>query len=418
VSLSKHPTIKDPHTTLNDDEDNTTMGPIYGQVVAGPPGSGKTTYCTGMQEYLRLLGRNAWVINLDPANEVPSRNGSSGNSNDSRSQYNDRNGLPYDALLDVCESVVNLSSVMRQLGLGPNGGLVYCMEYLEAHVEEVAEMIEERVLQEVFGDSDGNSVPAIPGGGIYLLFDLPGQVELYTHGHAVQRLLSKLCRVLDLRLVAVQLIDAHYCTEPANFLSAALLGTTTMLRLELPAVNVLSKIDLLANYGPLPFALDYFTDCQDLDRLVQYLQQPQQQGGSEYYDDADRNVCDNDDDDYCDYADDGDYQLARRLTRSSPFFRKHERLHKAMAEVVEEFGLISFLPLDISSAESVGRVLARIDKCNGYIFTHQPKQGQNSEESQNQNLFHCAVQAEPSNYESIADIQERLSLAREHKMED
>ena len=46
---------------------------LYGQVVAGPPGSGKTTYCTGMQEYLRLLGRNAWVINLDPANEVPSK---------------------------------------------------------------------------------------------------------------------------------------------------------------------------------------------------------------------------------------------------------------------------------------------------------------------------------------------------------
>ena len=46
---------------------------LYGQVVAGPPGSGKTTYCTGMQEYLRLLGRNAWCINLDPANEVPSK---------------------------------------------------------------------------------------------------------------------------------------------------------------------------------------------------------------------------------------------------------------------------------------------------------------------------------------------------------
>ena len=26
---------------------------------------------------------------------------------------------------------------MDQLGLGPNGGLVYCMEYLEAHVEEI-----------------------------------------------------------------------------------------------------------------------------------------------------------------------------------------------------------------------------------------------------------------------------------------
>lgn len=406
-------------------------GPIYGQVIVGPPGSGKTTYCTGMQEYLRLLGRNAWVINLDPANEVPTRNtGSSSSNNSIKNQNQDGNddddddgkkGLPYDVLLNVCESVVNLSSVMKQLGLGPNGGLVYCMEYLEAHVEEVAEMIEQRVVQEVMGDNDGCSLSAVPGGGIYLLFDLPGQVELYTHGYAVQKLLSKLCKVLDLRLVSVQLIDAHYCTEPANFLSAALLGTTTMLRLELPAVNVLSKIDLLANYGPLPFSLDYFTDCQDLDRLVPFLHQPQQQrGGNEYQDgDDDRIVYDDDVGDY-DYADDADYQLARKLTRSSPFFRKHERLHKAMADVVEEFGLLSFLPLDISSAESVGRVVARIDKCNGYIFAHQPKQGQddNNEGRRNRDMFHCAIQSETSNYESIADIQERLSLAREHKMED
>jgi GPN-loop GTPase len=380
------------------------MAPIYGQVVVGPPGSGKTTYCTGMQEYLRLLGRNAWVINLDPANEVPSSRNSS-----SRSSRSSKNNLPYEVLLDVCESVVNLSSVMQQLGLGPNGGLVYCMEYLEAHVEEVGEMIEERIRQEVIDDSIGGSGA---GGGIYVLFDLPGQVELYTHGHAIQRLLAKLSKVLDLRLVAVQLVDAHYCTEPANYLSAALMGTTTMLRLELPAVSVLSKIDLLANYGPLAFSLDFFTDCQDLERLLPFLQNPERGGSND--DDHDQIMCN--EDEFSDYAEDVDYQLARKLTRSSPFFRKHERLHKAMAEIVEEFGLISFLPLDISNAESVGRVLARIDKCNGYIFTHQPKEQPNNG-SGTQDLFQCAIQSEPSNYESIADIQERLSMAREHAKE-
>ena len=29
-------------------------GPMYGQVVVGPPGSGKTTFCNGMQQYLNL----------------------------------------------------------------------------------------------------------------------------------------------------------------------------------------------------------------------------------------------------------------------------------------------------------------------------------------------------------------------------
>lgn len=40
----------------------------FGQVVVGPPGSGKTTYCHGMFQYLKAIGRDAAVINLDPAN--------------------------------------------------------------------------------------------------------------------------------------------------------------------------------------------------------------------------------------------------------------------------------------------------------------------------------------------------------------
>lgn len=358
------------------------MAPLYGQVVAGPPGSGKTTYCTGMQEYLRLLGRDAWVINLDPANEVPPSKEEKKEHGGAGEQEEASNNLPYETLLDVCDSVVNLSSVMQQLGLGPNGGLIYCMEYLEAHVDDIVQMIQDSVTE-----------------GAYLIFDLPGQVELYTHGTAVPRLLHKLVKVLDLRLVAIQLIDAHYCTEAANFLSAALLGTTTMLRLELPTVNVLSKIDLLANYGPLPLSLDFFTECQELDRLLPFLR-----GGSNL-DEEEGNV----DDGEFDYTDDPDYQQARRVLRQSPFFRKHEKLHQVLAEVVDDFGLLSFVPLDISSAESVGRVLARIDKCNGYVFKSQ-------QDNPARDLFECAVQSD-SNYETIADIQERLAFSREHKQE-
>lgn len=40
----------------------------FGQIVVGPPGSGKTTFCLGMSQYLKAIGRDAAVINLDPAN--------------------------------------------------------------------------------------------------------------------------------------------------------------------------------------------------------------------------------------------------------------------------------------------------------------------------------------------------------------
>ena len=71
----------------------------FGQLVIGPPGSGKTTYCNGMQQYLQLLGRKVAVINLDPAND----------------------SLPYEVAVDVGE-LVSLEAVMESVKLGPNGG--------------------------------------------------------------------------------------------------------------------------------------------------------------------------------------------------------------------------------------------------------------------------------------------------------
>lgn len=128
-------------------------GPLaFGQVVIGPPGSGKTTYCQAMREFLARLGRSVAVVNLDPANEA----------------------LPRPCALDIGE-LVTLPDVMAGLGLGPNGGLLYCMEYLEANADWLRERL--RALR-----------------GHYLLFDCPGQVELYTHHQALKNVLAQLAK--------------------------------------------------------------------------------------------------------------------------------------------------------------------------------------------------------------------------------
>ena len=44
--------------------------PAFGQVVIGPPGSGKTTYCSGMLQFLTGIGRKVAVVNMDPANDT------------------------------------------------------------------------------------------------------------------------------------------------------------------------------------------------------------------------------------------------------------------------------------------------------------------------------------------------------------
>ena len=68
------------------------------------------------------------------------------------------------------------------------------------------------------------------------------------------------CRLI--RLAAVELVDAHLCAEPGKYLSALLLSLGSMLHLELPHVNVLSKADLVESYGELRFSLDYYTEAR------------------------------------------------------------------------------------------------------------------------------------------------------------
>lgn len=42
---------------------------MFGQMVIGPPGAGKTTYCHGMKQMCIAMKRPYLVINLDPAND-------------------------------------------------------------------------------------------------------------------------------------------------------------------------------------------------------------------------------------------------------------------------------------------------------------------------------------------------------------
>ena len=46
----------------------------FAQLVIGPPGAGKSTYCNGMQQFMGAIGRKASIVNLDPANDPTSAN--------------------------------------------------------------------------------------------------------------------------------------------------------------------------------------------------------------------------------------------------------------------------------------------------------------------------------------------------------
>jgi hypothetical protein len=121
---------------------------------------------------------------------------------------------------------------MNDHDLGPNGALLYCMDYLFSHLYWLSEALERL-------DQDS-----------YFLFDCPGQVELFVCDSAFQNVLQKLSK-LHHRLTAVHLIDSFQCIDPSKFISVLLLSLQTMLQLELPHINLLTKLDILDSFGEL-----------------------------------------------------------------------------------------------------------------------------------------------------------------------
>ena len=84
--------------------------------------------------------------------------------------------------------------------------------------------------------------------GVYLLLDLPGQVELWSHHPALPQLVRRLVDQLHVRFCTVHLVDSLLCTDLPKFVSALTLSLSTMLQIEQPHVNVLTKTDLLSAY--------------------------------------------------------------------------------------------------------------------------------------------------------------------------
>lgn len=264
----------------------------HGQIVIGSPGSGKTTYCNALQRHCLGMGRKVAVVNLDPANE----------------------NVPYVAAVDISE-LIHLQAVMDELKLGPNGGLIYCMDYLSQNMDWLKEKL----------------VP-LEEEGFYFIFDLPGQVELFMMHDNLKQIIGTLTDKWHYRLCAVSLVDGHLCTDASKYISMLLLALNTMLHLEMPQINVLSKIDLVKSYGELDFDLSYYAEVQDLSYLVKSMV-----GG--------------------------------------PFSKRFRKLSDGLCSVIEDYGLVKFCPLAVEDKESLAYVLDQCDKANGYVFVSSDVKG-------------------------------------------
>lgn len=272
----------------------------------GPAGSGKSTYCQAMQYHASTLGgarkRTIHVANLDPAAE----------------------DFGYQLAFDI-RDLISVEEVMEELDLGPNGGLVYCMEYLLSNLDW---------LQEHLDSLDEDE---------YLILDCPGQLELYTHIPLMRNLIDRM-RMWGYAhtMAAVFLLDATFVGDTSKFLSGSLLSLSAMIALELPHTNVMTKCDLLTD--------EEVEDILDHGSATQLWDREQDRQSLIMPTPFNPNSNSNTDDEVTDEQ--------RRLERRR---RHRQRLTDSISQLLDDYSMVSFIPLNIRDEESIDNLLTCVD---------------------------------------------------------
>ena len=326
----------------------------FAQFVMGPAGCGKSTYCARMLEHCTAMKRVVHLVNLDPAAEDP---------------------LCYNPSIDVRE-LVRADEVAEQLNFGPNGALMYAVQYLVDNIDWLLEKV---------GDYEDD----------YLIIDCPGQLELYSHIPVMRTLVDALQNQASYRIVGLYLIDAHFLADPAKFVSGVLACLSAMTRLELPHINVLSKMDLVRTALPLArfdtrrtraffrkshLSRGFFTDDPaDLEAAEEPPTSSSGEGAEPAAaaatadEEEDEDGIDNDgpldgkedeeDEEleevlerYCQV--DVPYIMAKLEKHTGPAFA---RLNRAIGQLLEDYSMVSFVPLNLNKKGSVDALLRECD---------------------------------------------------------
>ena len=195
-------------------------------------------------------------------------------------------------------------------------------------MEHLEDSLEDWLGEELsaFGDDD------------YLLFDCPGQVELYSHVSCFRSLADYLSSH-DVRACAVYCLDVQFASSPSKYVAGCLAALAAMVCLEMPHVNVLTKVDLLPKEGKRALRRYLIPDATELSRDLEAASASAASfgaaaGGSSGVE--------------------GDSAAALSAAQSQSNNGAHARRTRALDEAVvrllDDWALVSFVPLDRSGA--------------------------------------------------------------------
>ncbi|KAM4593317.1 GPN-loop GTPase 1 isoform 2-T2 [Odontesthes bonariensis] len=185
-------------------------------VVLGMAGSGKTTFVQRLTAHLHALKAPPYVINLDPAvHEVP-----------------------FPANIDIRDTV-NYKEVMKQYGLGPNGGIVTSLNLFATRFDQVMQFIEKK-------RQDHR----------YVLIDTPGQIEVFTWSASGTIITEALASSFP--CVVIYVMDTSRSVSPVTFMSNMLYACSILYKTRLPFIVVMNKTDIIDH----SFAVEWMQDFE------------------------------------------------------------------------------------------------------------------------------------------------------------
>ncbi|KAM8888491.1 GPN-loop GTPase 1 isoform 2-T2 [Synchiropus picturatus] len=185
-------------------------------IVLGMAGSGKTTFVQRLTAHLHTRKCPPYVINLDPAvHEVP-----------------------FPANIDIRDTV-NYKEVMKQYGLGPNGGIVTSLNLFATRFDQVMQFIEKK-------HHDHR----------YVLIDTPGQIEVFTWSASGTIITEALASSFP--CVVVYVMDTSRSVNPVTFMSNMLYACSILYKTKLPFIVVMNKTDIIDH----SFAVEWMQDFE------------------------------------------------------------------------------------------------------------------------------------------------------------
>jgi GPN-loop GTPase len=270
-------------------------------------------------EHCESIGRSAHLINLDPAAE----------------------NFVHPPSKDI-RDLISVDEVMEELQYGPNGGLIFALEY----------MLSEGLdwLQDDLGEYQDE----------FLIIDCPGQIEIYSHFDIMPRIIEIFLRA-DYRACAVYLLESQWMEEPSKFFAGILNATAAMLQLGIPHLNLISKMDI----------------CID-----KKLSKPRDEMSPGEIEEEEEIICDvlDETNPLHNFFFPNPEVLEKSLESTFTVKSKFSSLNFALLQLIEEFDMVNFIPLNVRNESSLAAVLSHIDNATQYAENLEPKDPEDVED--------------------------------------